>query len=770
MSELPIVSHLERIVDGLSASQSGFFILTGETGSGKSTHVPQALAARFSGKILMLEPRRVAALAIAMRVSELIGEEVGNTVGYRVRYDTKVGKSTRVEILTDAILTRMIQEDPGLTGVSAVILDEFHERSVHLDLAFALLRETLLLRPDLRVLIMSASIDTDALSAELSCPVYSVSGRTYPVDVSYDPPRRLGNGRVESLEEAMARSIVRELSGHSGSLLAFLPGLREIKQVSSRLSRMGASFPLYILHGSVPFEEQRRVLTETDSQRVILSSAIAETSLTVPGIEVVIDSGVTRRSRYDPLTGLSALETCAESEFSARQRAGRAGRTGPGRCVRLWGESEPLPREVSPEITRSDLAPVVLECALWGVTSHNSLAWLTQPPESAWKAATRLLRWIGAIDAEGRATARGRLIASLGAHPRIAAVALAGGADLASLVSGEQEQDRERLKKDLERRLGRSAPNRKDVPSQAMAILSGYPDRLARITDEGQYLFPSGRRAALRESLAAPKSAEWIVATDVDANDRVGTIHSFIPIDAKEAERFARERAERSVELWCAAGIWKPDSPLRKREVLSYGTITLTVRPVETDPGECAGFVCERVREQTLEALPWTDSARQFLARAAFARKGGHIERDPDANSLLSSLESWLTPFLGPDGTITGDAFLDALRWHLDGPRVDSLVPSRLSLPGGIARALVYDTIDPGEGPIPILETRVQDLYGVHSHPRVLGVPVLIRMLSPARRPIHVTRDLEGFWGGTWAEVRKDMKGRYPKHDWPERP
>lgn len=549
MNDLPITAHLGNIVNALLESPSQILILTAETGAGKSTAVPQAFLSVCSGKIIMLEPRRIATLAIAERIAESLGENCGQSVGYRMRLETCVSNKTRIEIMTEAILVRMIQTDPSLAGVSVVILDEFHERSINCDLALVLLREVLQLRSDLRVLIMSATIDTERIKNALDAPVYLVPGRCWPVEILYRP--------VESsvrIGAAVAKAIKQDLlEENTGDILAFLPGIADIRQAAEHLNNCGAE--VLLLHGSLSFDEQKNVFySRSTGRRVILSSAIAETSITVPGVKTIIDCGLARISRLDSKTGMARLGTEPESEFSAAQRAGRAGRLGPGRCIRLWSPTNPRVTETPPEIVRSDLIPLVLECAVWGARKMEDLDWLDQPNPGAWATAREILIQMGVIESSGAVTEKGKIIAHTGLHPRHAAILLHGDIDLVlDLVdrqSGKQGSMRERdkLRKDLERRLSQ-IPTRFKAPSVEpfRALLEGFPDRIALHKEGGTYQFPSGRIASLPylHKTSLSMYPEWIVAPEVDSGEREGKIYVYEPIPTDDALSWLNSRAER---------------------------------------------------------------------------------------------------------------------------------------------------------------------------------------------------------------------------------
>lgn len=774
LPDLPIVPYLEEISALLLSSKSRCLILSAETAAGKSTVVPLYLLDRFPGKIAVLEPRRLAAYAIADRISSTLRERPGDTVGYRMRFDTRVGSNTRIELMTEAVLVHMIQQDPFLAGYSVVVLDEFHERSVNADLALALLRETMNLRNDLYLIIMSATIDTERIGTELDAPSMKVPGRQYPVDIEYLSPE--ANIPVHAAASRAIRSIVSSdtrIPHINASILVFLPGIAEIRKTREALRDVDN---IFVLHSSVPFEEQKAVLSESQGVdrplRIILSSSIAETSLTVPDVACVVDSGLSRISRFDPRTGMTRLVTERESSFSAKQRAGRAGRTGPGICFRLWSEHDSRILESSPEITRCDLVPLVLECAVWGVRNADSLLWIDRPNPGAWEAACELLKAMGALDSAGGVTRTGRLIAGLGVHPRIAAVALAGAVDLAVRHAGtlESPADVEYIRRDLRRRLSKAGipapPGGSESPA---ALLAGFPDRLARHQGDGLYRFASGRVASINRQFRenAPRFSEWIVATDADSGEREGLIREFEALSDTDAEAWLSGRVDtaRTVSLSGKGRIDERKPILNEKTV--YGKIIVSERNARPEPEEAAQAVCEAILIEGQGILPWSRASLDFFARACYRNmRTGKLP----IRALEENLQEWLVPFLPADGILTEALFLEALRWKFDGQAVDRDVPKQIVLENGIVRPLLWEEITPDKGPEPVLETRIQDLYGCASTPLILGEPVLIRMLSPARRPVQITRDLNGFWKSSWKEVRKEMKGRYPKHDWPEDP
>jgi len=763
MKDLPIYPYLEGICLSLLASPSRFLVLTAETAAGKSTAVPIALLLHVKGKIVMLEPRRIATLAIANRIASLLGEESGKTAGYRIHLDSKVSADTRIEVITEAILTRWIQGDPSLAGISVVILDEFHERSVHTDLALALLREVVSLRDDLYVIVMSATIDTARIAAYLDSPVVSVPGRQWPIEISYS---------VSSVSSAIKGSLLYP----GGNILVFLPGISEIRRERDLLGDIDAE--VLILHSSVPFEEQRRVLEKNPAKRrVILSSSIAETSITIPGVSVVIDSGLSRISRLDVRTGMNRLVTETESRFSAIQRAGRAGRTGAGKCIRLWAENDSRVAETPPEISRTDIMPLVLECALWGVSEMGGIAWLDPPNAGAWSRAKELLVVMEAIDNTGRITELGRQMANLGVHPRIAAIALAGNADIASRFSqySENPREMERFRSDLERRAQRA---KKFLPSggvshagmtSTMYLLIGFPDRIARHVSDGIYQFPSGRLAALPKDIRQGRAlfSSWIVAPEADAGEREGRIWSFEELPEEEALAWLFRHSTTSVQVFQLETKNSGTGQIRKTEYRMYGKLVLSEKSMKAGPEDISAAFCANIRKSGLGALPWSATSESFLVRARCWYRGDSLM---DGQKLLDSLEDWLVPFIPPNTSLTPELFLQALRFRCDSSAIDRDLPTRITLPSGIDRPILYVELKPGESPVPVLEIKIQDLFGCAETPRIMGIPVLLRLLSPARRPLQITDDLAGFWKNTWPTVIKEMKGRYPKHKWPENP
>ena len=828
LSSLPISPFLPEICSSLKSSESRFLVLTAETAAGKSTAVPIALLEHFEGKILMLEPRRLAASAIADRLSDLLGEETGGTVGYRLHLDSKVSEKTRLEVITEAILTRRLQADPLLEDVNVIVLDEFHERSIHSDLALAFLKETMLLRDDLFVIVMSATIDYRSIaeylgSKENPAPVMQIPGRQFPVEVEYKPNLSVAKAIFEELKKDASHGREKEASKtndsfidnqRSDTILAFLPGIFEIRKTKSELenylSEANFDCEIMILHSSVPVSEQRKILRPCDSdspRRIILSSAIAETSLTVPGVTLVIDSGLCRVNKMNVALGMEHLVTENESLFSAAQRAGRAGRVAAGRCVRLWSEHDARVEQNPPEILRADLTQLVLECALWGAGEVEKLDWLTAPSESAWNVAKFLLENLDCLesctDSNGKKstkiTEKGKAVLRLGLHPRLAFVALAGGAEAVLPYSEYAQASPERQKiflDDLKRRL-------RDCRGKAMAtttdsesfVLDGYPDRLASLSpetqpnaDRGEYQFPSGRKAWLSRELLSqariPSFPAWLVAVEVDAGERTGKIYSFEAISDGQAEVFLKKHAKSQIKTEFVGqtnGSDFKNLSVQKKEILSYGAIVLKEKKMPAESEDFALALCDLVAKKGLKSLPLDSKIENFLLRVEFYIKnqGGkpysdskksHSELVSESelqkkfDSLAQNAQKWLRPFVKSQKINAQDIY-DALYWYLDGSKIDEKVPLQITLANGRKRKIVYEK--KADGSIqPSLEIIIQQIFGCFETPKILGIPVLLKLLSPASRPLQITDDLENFWTGAWLEICKEMKGRYPKHKW----
>jgi ATP-dependent helicase HrpB len=826
---LPLVPFLPRIDTVLE--QRRLCVLTAEPGAGKSTLVPAYLLDRpwLAGrKIRMLEPRRLAAAAVAARISELLGEPLGRRAGYRVRSAARVGPETRLEVITEALLARALEADPLLADTGIVILDEFHERSIHADLALALLLETRRARPDLALLLMSATLDVERVATFISvddpagsAPVIECPGRVFPVETSYRPLS--GSTRWEG---EFADLVAGLLPKAGGDVLAFLPGVREIERVAAQLAARLAAGPagpeVLPLHGSLPLERQQAVLRPRDARavrRVVLATSIAETSLTVPGIRLVVDAGWARTAELHHATGLERLVTARVSASSADQRRGRAGRLCPGWCVRAWKENEPLPDRPAPEILRADLSGLVLECALWGAREAGSLRWLDAPPPASWAAARELDRMLGLLDDDGRPTDSGRAASGLGLAPRLAVLVLEGVRSAAASAAAEtaallEERDgsalghdpdfaarierlhagggspawRQAVARETRRILSRVGPRSgepgRPLDGRTLAALLGraFPDRIARRERDGTFRFVTGRAARYPGGMKGP---EWLVAPDADAGETTGTIRLAVGLDAADADRLLAPLVRESVIIR-----WNGLAPKGVR-VKAAGRLVLAEQPWR-GPGfaeEAASSLLDRLHREGIGILPWADQARSLLARIRFlSAHADSVHADParanaaegrpqrgtasptarDDAQLVRRAPEWLVPRLDFSGgpVIDEDGLCRALSALIPGRRadLDRLAPASLVLPTGTRRPIDYSS------GVPVVEARIQEVFGMRAGPVICGVPLVFRLLSPAMRPLQVTDDLEGFWRSSYAEVRKQMRGRYPRHHWPEDP
>ena len=820
---LPIEEALPRLRDVLARHAS--VVLQAPPGAGKTTLVPLALLDEpwLKGKsIVMLEPRRLAARAAAGRMSQLRGENAGEMVGYRIRFESKVSKATRIEVLTEGILTRRLQNDPALEDVGLVIFDEFHERHLHADLALALCLDSQRgLREDLKILVMSATLDGAAVSRLLNdAPIVTSEGRSYPVEVRYlarDPEGRL--------PITVAAAVQRALEEQPGDALVFLPGAREIRQTQELLTPiLGDDTEVLPLYGDLPWESQQRAIQPGGGRRrVVLATPIAETSLTIEGVRIIVDAGYVRVPQFDPKSGLSRLVTQRISRASAEQRAGRAGRTAPGVCYRLWGETTQrglIPQAI-PEIRNADLVPLALELSAWGVQDATRLAWLDPPPAASLAQARDLLVELDALDEQGRITAAGRAMAQLPLHPRLAHMLRAAekmqrgalACDIAALISerdilmGEARRScdlTERLDVlQVFRKLGRKGAQARSAdlsgcarvdqasrqwrrligardeaaafnPDDAGQLLAlAYPDRIAqqRAPNGPAYLLANGRGARLPEweiRLRQP----LLVAATLDAGEGEGLIYLAATLRAEMLSTVmpGHVRSEEEVR-------WNAEQQIVvARRVERLGALVLDSAPLKkADPEKLRVAMLEGVRRMGLEVLPWTDEARQWQARVLSMRQWFPQESWPDVSdsALAATLNDWLAPYL--DGSTRRDHLvrldmLSILKSHLDwkqGQQLDSDAPTHLAVPSGSHLKLEYK---PGESPV--LAVKLQEMFGLADTPRIARgrVPVTLHLLSPARQPIQVTQDLHGFWERTYAEVKKELKGRYPKHPWPDDP
>lgn len=775
--DFPITPYLNDICETLKKSPSRFLILTAETAAGKSTVLPLSLLEHFSGKILMTEPRRIAVLGVANRLAELAEADSSepaagkNPIGYKIHLESKITRDTRLEVVTEAILVRQLQRDPALEDYNVVVLDEFHERSVNTDLALAFLKETMLLRDDLFVVIMSATIDTGKLARylgeEAEVPVFAVPGRQFAVKVLYEPEKSI----VAAVRDAL-RSATGSTTGDAGNVLVFLPGIADIRKAQEALLESGdfeenSDTELCVLHSSVSIDDQKKVLAPSQKRRVILSSAIAETSLTVPGVTTVIDSGLARINRIDLNTGMEKLCTETESEFSAEQRKGRAGRLCEGTCIRLWDEHDPRVKELAPEILRTDLVPVVLECSERGVYNVDGIEWLDSPSKAAWKTSSVLLRQLGLIREDGHLTEKGRAALTLGVHPRLGSIALeafdiksgrlsAEGRELLLKFSNYSNSSRDlqnRFISDLERRL-KACNYEADVKADFL-ILSGYPDRLAMRTSEPgiepvEYKFAGGRQARLYSS----KAPLWLVAPEVMAKNADAIIFDFAELSEAKIGEFLEKNCE--IREICSF----THGTLQKFEHKCFGEIVLSSKKMPTKPEDFAEAWLTEIKEKGLDCLPKDEKIESLLLRADFItqQKSGKIKELSSENA-----REWLLPFLGGATSLTPQIVYDALYWYLDGAEIDRLAPEQLVLENGRRVKVKYEK----QAEIrPVIEIIIQRIFGCFTTPQICGKKVLLRLLSPASRPLQVTEDLEHFWTGAWVEICREMKGRYPKHNW----
>jgi ATP-dependent helicase HrpB len=815
---LPVEEVIPAVRQALA---DGPAVLQATPGAGKTTVVPLRLMDESwlnDGRIVMLEPRRVAARAAAGRMADLLGEEVGATVGYVTRDDRRTSSKTRIEVVTDGVLTRRLQHDPSLPGTALVVFDEFHERHLQSDLGLALTldaREAL--RPDLRVLAMSATLDGEPLAALLGAgPVLTCPGRQHPVEVRWAPSRP-----TDRLSANVTTAILRALRTDTGDVLVFVPGVGEIRAVERALGPLEQAAVLP-LHGGLPAAEQDRALRVTTRRRVVLATDLAESSVTVEGVSVVIDAGLARRPSYDPASGLTRLRTVVASRASADQRAGRAGRLGPGVAYRLWSEAEHGARRAwaDPEILTVDLAGLALELAAWGARAGD-LHWLDAPPEAALATASALLEELGVL-AAGRPTDFGRRLADVPLHPRLGVMLLSASrgarrtagllaallserdvlrrdraspsADVADRIAALRNNTDQRVTVDrdaaavvrrradeLVRRVGRdhrrSRPDRggrteEDVDPGPL-LATAYPDRMAQSRGGGRYRLRHGGGAVLpdHDPLAG---SEWLVAADVSASAggmgrADGLIRLAAPLDRADVERVGGQHIRTETELR-----WDPASDdLRAITVRRLDALVLdrSQGPARPGPATTEALVARAVERQ-LADVGWTPAARALQARVGWARQTlGDGWPDVGDAALAATAGDWLTPALARASSRRDLQRVDpatAIRSAIGGRghELDQLVPAAIRLPGGRRLQVDYS------GERPRVSARAQDFYGVTVHPAVLAgrVPVSVELLSPAGRPLQVTADLPGFWAGTWRQVRKEMLGRYPRHSWPDDP
>lgn len=796
---LPIDDALPELLSALL--QHGRAVLQAPPGAGKTTRVPLAVLQEglAKGRIIMLEPRRLAARAAAERMAQTLGETVGQTVGYRVRGDTRTSAKTRIEVVTEGILTRMLQSDPELPGIGMVIFDEFHERSLNADLGLALSLEVCAaLRDDLMVLVMSATLDAEPVAKLIGAPVVTSAGRAYPVETRWlDRPAPPQTRRPDLVADLVLRAVSET---DEGGILVFLPGEGEIRQVAARLGgQLPDGFDLRVLYGALPFGEQQCALRPAKTGRkIVLATAIAETSLTIPDVRVVVDGGQARRARFDPGSGMSRLVTEKVTRAEATQRTGRAGRVAEGLCYKAWsrGEEGALAAYPPAEIEAADLAGLALDLAQWG-TSEQNLAFLTPPPEGALTEARALLRMLEALDGDHRITAHGRALAAIPAHPRLAHMLVRAGpeaAPLAALLSDRDPlrgspvdlvlrleavrdlrgfRDRrpfdvnggavDRIRTDA-RRLQKQAGDNADLSPAAMAALA-YPDRVGqrRKGDAPRYVLSGGKGVVLPEGDPL-SAAPFLVVLDTDGNPREATVRMAAEIALADIRALFADQI-----TWVDHCVWsRRDRRVVARRQEKFGAVVLDDRIWRDVPANhMAAAMLDGVRELGLRL---DGPAARLARRVEMVRAAGRDVPNMSSQALMDTLEDWLLPML--DGVRSAEdwkrfnllpALLAMLSWDQT-QTVDRLAPPAFHTPLGRKVPVDY----PEDGPE--IELRLQELFGVTEHPQAAGVPIKITLLSPAQRPVQVTRDLPRFWAGSYADVRKDMKARYPKHPWPEDP
>jgi ATP-dependent helicase HrpB len=803
---LPIDAVLDDLAGTLARGNAA--VLVAPPGAGKTTRVPLALLDEpwaAGKKIIVLEPRRIAARASAERMAHTLNERVGDTVGYRVRFGTKVSRLTRIEVVTEGIFTRQILDDPELGGIAAVLFDEFHERSLDADLGLALARDVQTsFREDLRILVMSATLDGARVARLLGdAPVIASEGRAFAVETRY-----LGRKPDAPLERQMADAIAMALRADPGSVLAFLPGAAEIRRTQNFLGERihDASIDIVPLFGALDAAEQDRAIAPSPKGRrkVVLATSIAETSLTIEGVRIVVDSGTARIPRYEPDIGLTRLETVRASRAAVDQRRGRAGRTSPGICYRLWDEPQTasLPAFTPPEILSADLSLLLLDLAQWGVNDPATLAFLDPPPAPALHEAKSLLRELGALDADGRITAEGNSLRALALPTRLARMIVdshrcgAGeqAAQIAAILTerglGGDNTDLdarlEQFRRDRSQRAGAArslaqrwaaqvaasedAPSPDDPPSTGVMLAFAFPDRIARNRGNGTFVLANGRGAAIDQASALAR-APFIAVAELTGTAAQGRILLAAPISQAEIETRFADAIESADEISFDRG----SMALRARRKRTFHAITLSEAPLALLPSvETARVLADGLIAAGLDKLPWSKPLKQWRDRVMFLRKAeGDPWPDLSDDALAVEREAWLVPALYDKTSLkelsAGDlseAVMALLPWQLRA-RLEREAPTHFEAPTGTTLPIDYEA---EQGPT--IAVRLQELFGLTTHPAIANgaVPLVLELLSPAHRPVQVTRDLPGFWRGSYAAVRSDLRGRYPRHPWPEDP
>ncbi|WP_445218575.1 ATP-dependent helicase HrpB [Bradyrhizobium sp. Pa8] len=802
---LPIDAVLDDLSRTLEAHNSA--VLVAPPGAGKTTRVPLALldAPWAAGKkIIVLEPRRIAARASAERMAKSLRERAGETVGYRVRFGSKISRATRIEVVTEGIFTRQILDDPELSGIAAVLFDEFHERSLDADMGLALARDAQTgLREDLRILVMSATLDGARVAKLLGeAPVVESEGRAFPVETRY-----LGRKADAPVERQMADAIASALRADSGSVLAFLPGAAEIRRTQNFLSErvQDASIEIVPLFGALDAAVQDRAIAPAPkgTRKVVLATSIAETSLTIEGVRIVVDSGLARVPRYEPDIGLTRLETVRAARAAVDQRRGRAGRTEPGVCYRLWDEPQTasLAPYTQPEILSADLSSLVLDLAQWGVADPSALSFLDPPPLPAWKEAKSLLSELNALDGDGRITAEGKSLRALALPPRLARMIVdshrAGegeaAAEIAAIIterglggdSVDLEHRRDQFRRDRSPRAASArdlarrwasqvAASEKAGPqddlSTGLMLAYAFPDRVARNRGNGSFVLANGRGAAVEQTSSLAR-APYIAIGEMTGTAASGRILLAAQITQDEIERHFAEHIESVDEISFDRGAMA----LRARRKRALHAITLSEATLAVSPSEeTARIFADGLIAAGLDRLPWSKAAKQWRDRVMFLRKAeGDSWPDLSDDGLIARRDDWLVPALYDKIALKdisagdlSDALMALLPWEMRA-RLDREAPTHFEAPTGSVLAIDYEA---EQGPT--IAVRLQELFGLNTHPSIAAgrVPLVLELLSPAQRPVQVTRDLPGFWRGSYAAVRSDLRGRYPRHPWPEDP
>ncbi len=812
--QLPIDELLPEVCSALG---QGNLVLSSPPGSGKTTRVPLALLDEpwlMGRKIIMLEPRRPAARMAAHHMASLLGQKVGDQVGYQVRFDRKIGANTRIEVLTEGLLTRRLQQDPELSGVALVIFDEFHERNLVGDFGLALCLDICAsLREDLRLLVMSATLNESRVAKLIEGQVVRGDGGLHPVTMHF-----LDAAKRTDMLPVTCRLVTKALQQHQGDVLVFLPGMREMRQLMERLDNVPAE--LMLLHGDIPAAQQQRILLpeKNHPRRVILATDIAETSLTIEGVSVVVDSGLGRKPLFDPNTGLTRLQTRKISRASATQRAGRAGRLGPGDCYRAWTKSqhEQLEAEITPEVLQADLSSLVLEAALWGVSDSTELKWLDLPPGANWQQAVELLQGLDALDEHARISGMGRQMAAMALHPRLAHMLLSAAAkdvpmaaDMAAILSERDPlrssaggrsvdlsqrlaalqdyragagnkpylnkyalQSIQQLSQRLQRQTGKRQGTTDSVSPAALLSLA-FPERIAasRSGSDGRFLMASGRGAFLPmdDPLAA---SDYLAIAHLDAGAREGRIGLALPLTLDEIHTTHGQHIKYRESLYWDAG----RQAVAAREEQWLGKLLLQSRPVKPVSEQAAMRVLiEALTVLGMESFHWSKSALQLQARSELIASLQPGSDWPDLSSawLLEHMDEWLVPWIGKFRSLKQVQSLkmhkilaSMLSWQQQ-QQLDRLLPVKWDAHSGSSYAIDYS--DPES---PVLAIPLQEMYGVAESPELANarIRLLLQLLSPAGRPLQITRDLGHFWDNAYKQVQKEMKGRYPKHHWPDDP